>query len=102
MRSASAVSSQIRRFLSRPLNRVQHDFRSGLKMELFLNAVAERIDGGYGDVEVLGDLSRAFAMAQHSKDFEFTIAQGLEGRSGFIRLAAHEFRNHRRGHPLAQ
>src|ERR1051326_4241371 len=70
MRSASAVSSQIRRFLSRPLNRVQHDFRSGLKMELFLNAVAERIDGGYGDVEVLGDLSRAFAMAQHSKDFE--------------------------------
>ena len=51
------------RFLTRPLNRVKHHFGCRLKMKLFLDAVAEGIDGGYGHVEILGDLPCALAVA---------------------------------------
>ena len=53
----------LRRFLPGPLDGVEHDLGGGFEMELFLDAVPEGVDGGDRDLEVLGDLAGAFALA---------------------------------------
>ena len=71
-------------------------------MEFFFNAVAERIDGGDGDLEVMGNLPGAFALAEHAKDLKFPVTEQFQGGGGRLSLAAHELRDDGGGHLLAE
>ena len=74
----------LRRFRLEPLNGMEHHLCGGLELELFLDAIAEGIDCGDGEVQVLGDLARAFALPSMRKT---SISRSLSkaiGEAGWL------------------
>src|ERR1039457_4690968 len=77
-------------FLPEPLERKQDHFRGVLELQLFFDAVFEGTDGRQRHIHFLRNFPGALALAQHSKDFQFAVAECLQWGRNLAGLAFHK------------
>ena len=89
-------------FPLQPLNCVLHKLTGVAERHLFFDVFAVRLDSLYAQAQLLSDAPSPMTLTDQSKDFQFAVAEPIDGK--FLRCTrrADELLQHLVGHPLTE